>query len=90
MSYVNVTWGDVVRFEVGDKSFIWNFNGTRNSFDLAQVAPPEVLGRKVTAYVAPDPRAFGAVDQPNAVVREPLPLNASLREAASACRRRGR
>jgi hypothetical protein len=55
MSYVNVTWGDVVRFEVGDKSFIWNFNGTRNSFDLAQVAPPEVLSRKVTAYVAPNP-----------------------------------
>jgi len=54
MSYVNVMWGDVVRFEAGDKSFIWTFNGTRSSFDLAQIAP-EVLNRKVTAYVAPNP-----------------------------------
>ena len=53
MSYVNVTRGDVIRFEVGDKSFIWQFNGTRTSFDLQQVAP-EVLSRKVTAYVAHD------------------------------------
>ena len=37
----------------GDKSFIWQFNGTRTSFDLQQVAP-EVLSRKVTAYVAHD------------------------------------
>ncbi len=53
MPWVNVNWGDVVRFEVGDKSFIWQFNGTRTSFDLQQVAP-EVLSRKVTAYVAHD------------------------------------
>ena len=53
MSYVNVTSGDVVRFVVGGKSFIWVFNGTRTSFDLAQVAP-DVLSRKVTAYVAHD------------------------------------
>ena len=54
-SYVNVTSGEVIRFEVGNQSFIWNFNGTRNSFDLAQVAPPALLDRKVTAYVAPNP-----------------------------------
>ncbi len=54
-SYINVTSGDVVRFEVGSRSFIWNFNGTRASFDLAQVAPPALLDRKVTAYVAPNP-----------------------------------
>jgi hypothetical protein len=54
MSYVNVTGGEVIRFEVGNKSFIWNFSGPRKSFDLAQVAPT-VLDRKVTAYVADNP-----------------------------------
>jgi hypothetical protein len=54
-SYVNVTSGEVIRFEVGNQSFIWNFNGIRTSFDLAQVAPPALLDRKVTAYVAPNP-----------------------------------
>ena len=37
-SYVNVTGGEVIRFEVGDKSFLWNFNGPGSSFDLARVA----------------------------------------------------
>ena len=54
-SYVNVTSGEVIRFEVGNQSFIWNFNGIRTSFDLALVAPPALLDRKVTAYVAPNP-----------------------------------
>jgi hypothetical protein len=54
-SYVNVTGGEVIRFDVGDKSFVWNFNGQRSSFDLAKVAPPGLLARKVTAYVAPNP-----------------------------------
>ncbi|MEP7300614.1 MAG: CzcE family metal-binding protein [Caldimonas sp.] len=54
-SYVNVTGGEVIRFEVGNKSFVWNFSGLRSSFDLARVAPPSVLDRKVTAYVAPNP-----------------------------------
>jgi hypothetical protein len=54
-SYVNVTGGEVIRFEVGDKSFLWNFSGPGSSFDLARVAPPSVLDRKVTAYIAPNP-----------------------------------
>ena len=53
--YVNVTGGEVIRFEVGNKSFLWNFNGQRSNFDLARVAPPSVLDHKVTAYVAPNP-----------------------------------
>jgi len=53
--YVNVTGGEVIRFEVGNKSFVWNFNGQRSSFDLARVAPTAVLDHKVTAYVAPNP-----------------------------------
>lgn len=54
-SYVNVTGGEVIRFDVGGKSFVWNFNGTRSSFDLATIAPAGLLGRKVTAYIAPNP-----------------------------------
>jgi Heavy-metal resistance protein CzcE len=53
--YVNVTGGEIIRFDVDGKSFVWNFNGQRNSFDLARVAPPSMLTRKVTAYVAPNP-----------------------------------
>ena len=47
--------GEIIRFEVGNKSFVWNFNGQRSSFDLGKVAPAGVLARKVTAYVAPNP-----------------------------------
>lgn len=54
-SYVNVTGGEVIRFDAGGKSFVWNFNGTRSSFDLGLIAPAGLLGRKVTAYVAPNP-----------------------------------
>jgi hypothetical protein len=53
--HVNVTGGEVIRFEVGSKSFVWNFSGQRSSFDLARVAPPSVLDHTVTAYVAPNP-----------------------------------
>lgn len=54
-TYVNVTGGEVIRFDVGDKSFVWNFNGTRSTLDLSRVVPPTVLGRTVTAYIAPNP-----------------------------------
>jgi len=53
-SYVNVTGGEIIRFDVGNKSFVWNFNGRPSSFDLARIAPG-LLDRKVTAYVAPNP-----------------------------------
>ena len=53
--YVNVTGGEVIRFQVGEKSFVWSFNGTRSSFDLARVAPGAMVDHKVTAYVAPNP-----------------------------------
>ena len=54
-NYVNVTGGEIIRFDVDGKSFVWNFNGQRSSFDLARVAPPSLLTRKVMAYVAPNP-----------------------------------
>ncbi len=59
--WVNVTGGDTVKFIVDDKAFAWTFNvaTTVNAFDLARVAPPGVLNRRVDAYVAPDPRYMG-------------------------------
>jgi hypothetical protein len=59
--WVNVTGGDIVRFDVGGKSFAWSFNvatGVTN-FDLAKVAPPGILSRPLQAYVAPDPKYMG-------------------------------
>ena len=50
-----MTGGEAIRFEIGEKSFVWTFNGTRSSFDLTRVAPPSMLDHKVTAYVAPNP-----------------------------------
>jgi hypothetical protein len=50
-----------VKFVVGDKTFIWNFDVAEsvNSFDLSQVAPNSMLDRPVTVYVAPDPQWIG-------------------------------
>ena len=53
--YVNVTGGEIVRIQIAGRTFVWNFIGTRSSFDLARIAPPGTLDRKVTVYVAPNP-----------------------------------
>ena len=59
--WVNVTGGDIVRFDVGGKSFAWSFTGAGSvsSFDLKRVAPPGLLDRSIMAYIAPDPRYIG-------------------------------
>jgi hypothetical protein len=59
--YVNVEGGDAVTFIVGDKTFTWIFDGSRNvgSFDLSKVAPSGVLDHPVTVYIAPDPQRLG-------------------------------
>lgn len=58
--YVVVTGGEVIRFDIGEKSFAWNFDGAgQYHFDLALVAPPGVLDHTVTAYVNPDPYTNG-------------------------------
>ena len=51
--YVNVVGGDTVKFDVGGKSFAWNFDVpvTITSFDLNRVAPTGVLDHPVTVYV---------------------------------------
>ncbi|MDB5916063.1 MAG: CzcE family metal-binding protein [Massilia sp.] len=59
--FVNVQGGEVVRFDVGGKSFAWSFNGSVavTSFDLARVAPSGMLDHTVTAYVSPNPMYIG-------------------------------
>ncbi|WP_151637990.1 CzcE family metal-binding protein [Noviherbaspirillum aerium] len=59
--WVNVTGGEIVRFDVGGKSFAWSFTGAGSvsAFDLKRVAPPGLLDRSIMAYIAPDPRYIG-------------------------------
>ncbi len=54
---VNVDQGDVVTFEVGGKSFTWQFDTLRpsGSFNLADIAPADVNVDGVRVYVAPNP-----------------------------------
>jgi hypothetical protein len=55
--HVNVVRNEVIRFNVGDKSFTWLFDGPLQvtSIELERVAPPGMLDHRVTAYVSPDP-----------------------------------
>lgn len=55
--YVNVTGGQVVKFDVGGKTFTWHFDGPETlwAFDLNKVAPPGLLDHKVMAYISPNP-----------------------------------
>lgn len=54
---INVDQGDVVTFEVGGKSFTWQFDTLRpsGSFSLADIAPAGVNAHGVRVYVAPNP-----------------------------------
>ncbi|HJV79990.1 CzcE family metal-binding protein [Noviherbaspirillum sp.] len=56
--YVNVESGEAVRFVVDGKEFGWGFTTppTVNHFDLNEVAPTNLLNRRVIAYVSPDPK----------------------------------
>jgi hypothetical protein len=54
--YVNVAYGDTVRFVVDGHAFGYKFDGAWEvtSFDLRQVAPAGLLDHRVEAYIAPD------------------------------------
>jgi hypothetical protein len=58
---VNVMAGQTVRFVVGDKSFTWNFSGTRYTapIDLRTIAPPGLIDRPVTIYIWNNPAYLG-------------------------------
>lgn len=53
--YVNVQYGETVRFDVDGKSFAVKFNGIRGAFDLNDLAPAGVLNHTIRAYVSPSP-----------------------------------
>jgi hypothetical protein len=59
--HVNVTGGEIVRFDVGAKSFAWHFDGALNvtQVSLQQIAPTGILDHAVTAYVQPNPFFMG-------------------------------
>lgn len=60
--HINVTGGEIVRFDVGIKSFTWHFDGAINvtRFSLQQVAPAGMLDHDVIAYVRPNPFFIGS------------------------------
>ncbi|MGK5033055.1 CzcE family metal-binding protein [Janthinobacterium sp. MDT1-19] len=55
--YVNVTQGDVVKFDVDGKTFTWQFDTlrTKASFDFSAIAPSGVNTHGVRVYVAANP-----------------------------------
>lgn len=56
--HVDVTGGDVVRFESAGQAFAWDFNASPivGVFALNQVAPSGMLDHQVLVYLLPDPR----------------------------------
>lgn len=63
--HVNVEGGQIVRFDVGQKSFAWHFmlGAGLSTVPLDKVAPPGILDHPVMAYVSPDPRYIGGGDR---------------------------
>lgn len=59
--HINATGGEIIRFDVGSKSFTWHFDGAMSvtRFSLLQIAPAGVLDHDVTAYVRPNPFFIG-------------------------------
>ncbi len=54
--YVNVAYGEVVRFVAAGGEFAFRFNGANiQPVDLQRIAPAGVLDHSVMAYVAPPP-----------------------------------
>ncbi len=42
--YINVSYGEVVKFEKNGKSFEWDFDGLQDHMKLSQIAPSDVSG----------------------------------------------
>jgi hypothetical protein len=59
--YVNVNYGESVRFEVNGSEFAFRFDGAEGetALDLRQVAPAGTLDHRVEAYIGPDPDKAG-------------------------------
>lgn len=53
---VNVTQGEIARFNVAGKTFTWQFDTLRDGrMDLSAIAPADVHVHGVSVYVAPNP-----------------------------------
>lgn len=50
---VSVAENDTVLFKVGAKQFALKFDGNSAYYDLATLAPPGVLNRRIKVYVSP-------------------------------------
>lgn len=60
--HVNVRQDEIIKFVIGNKAFVWNFNGPAeviSSFPLKRVAPAGMLDNDVTAYIERNPRSSG-------------------------------
>ena len=68
--HINVTGGDVVRFQAGGQQFAWSFDTSPlvQVFDLAQVAPSGALDHGVRVYIAPNPLYSERADFNNSAV----------------------
>lgn len=53
---VNVEQGDIVRFDVNGKTFVWQFDTLNaRSFELAKIAPEGIATGHIRVYVADNP-----------------------------------
>lgn len=59
--YVNVDLEDTVQFNVGGKTFAWDFDvaDTVGALNLSQIAPQGMLDHPVSVYVSPFRKDFG-------------------------------
>jgi len=59
--YVDVSYGETVRFVAGGQTFAFDFDGAaaQAAFNLQRVAPGGMLDHKVTAYVWPSDENLG-------------------------------
>ena len=59
--YVNVTGGEIIRFEINGKYFSWSFDGPLdvNSFPLSLIMPAGMIDHEIKIYIAPNPDYSG-------------------------------
>jgi hypothetical protein len=60
--YVNVRGGDIVKFVVHNKDYVWNFDAADNInvVDLNKLLPSDILHHAVKVYIGRNPLYTGA------------------------------
>ncbi len=57
LSYLNVPYGEAIRFVSGGREFAWRFNGLdHRRVDLQQLAPVGFIAQPLPIYIGPDLR----------------------------------